>query len=105
MRVLISLLAIAALVAFFSTVGASGRKGSIHLASGTTDSTVVFVTSVTNLSVAPATANIVVLHNPHYANQDSFLIKAGDVMTWGGLGIYGFTIDRTSATVVDVYWW
>lgn len=86
-------------------VAAAPRKGSVHATSGTADFERTFVGSVGNLSVAPSAADIVVLHYPHYSNQDSFTVKSGDVMTWEGVDIYGFKVIRTNATAVDVYWW
>jgi len=81
------------------------RKGYMNMPAGTSDNDRSFRGSVANLTVSPLTADVLVLHYPHYADQDSFTVKAGDVMNWDGLDIYGFKIIRTVSTAVDVYWW
>ena len=98
---ILAVLALSVGVAF----AAAPRKGSVHATSSTDAINRTFVGSVGNLSVAPATQDVIVLHKPHYANQDTFTVRSGDVMNWTGLDIYGFTILRANATVVDVYWW
>ena len=86
-------------------VALAPTKGSYHATSGTTTIVRTFRGPVSNLAVAPVTADVVVIHDPHYVNADSFTVRAGDVMNWDGLGIYGFTVIRASATAVDAYWW
>ena len=84
---------------------AAPRKGSVHATSSTSDFERNFTGSVARLTVAPASNDVQVLHYPHYANQDTFVVHAGDVMNWDGLDIYGFKVIRTLATEVDVFWY
>jgi len=101
------LVALAVLTAAVIAYASAPTKGSIHAASGTSNFERNFVDRVSNLSVAPATADVKVIHYPHFANQDTFTVRSGDVMTWVDLNpeIWGFKVIRSSATVVDVYWW
>lgn len=98
---ILGVLALSVGVAF----AAAPRKGSVHAAAGTTDIIRNFTGSVANLTVAPTAADVVVIHEPHYASQDSFTVRAGEVMNWNDLDIYGFKVIRASSTAVDIYWW
>ena len=86
-------------------LAAAPRKGSVHAAAATTLINRDFAGSVGNLTVAPASADVVVIHKPHYVNQDSFTVRAGDVMNWTNIRITGFQVLRATSTSVDVYWW
>ena len=86
-------------------LAAAPPKGSVHASSDTEVINRDFWDPVANLTVAPATGDVIVLHKPHLANQDSFTVRAGDVMNWTDLRITGFRVLRASATAVDVYWW
>lgn len=98
---ILAVLALSVGVAF----AAVPRKGSVHATAGTSDIIRNFTGSASHLTVAPASADVVVLHVPSYGEQDSFTVRAGDVMNWSDIDIYGFKIIRATATVVDVYWW
>lgn len=86
-------------------LAAAPRKGSVHAEAATTLINRDFLGSVGNLTVAPASADVVVIHKPHYVDQDSFTVRAGEIMNWNDLDIYGFEIIRATSTAVDVYWW
>ena len=83
-------------------------RGSIHATSDTSDITRNFSIEVTSLTVAPVTQNVIVFLSPGSAQDESLTVNAGDVMTWGAGGsnvpIYGFTVERATATAVDIYW-
>ena len=100
-RTIVAILGVAVVLA---ALGLAPRKGSLHATSGTSTITRNFRGSVSELIIAPDTQDVQVLHSPHYASQDTFAVRAGDVMNWEGLDIYGFTILRPSATAVDAYW-
>lgn len=84
---------------------AVGNKGSAHVESGTSDFERNFVGRASHLTIYPHSADVEVIHKPHYANADTFIVRSGSTMNWDDLGIYGFKVIRTTATAVDVYWW
>jgi len=93
-------------LAFAGAVWAAAPvRGSVHAASGTSTVTRNFNNRVANLTVAPATQDVVVILRPSETQDDSLTVRAGDVMNWDNLMIYGFDVIRATATVVDVYWW
>lgn len=80
--------------------------GGLIIASDTADTTIEFVTYVSNFSVTPVTQDITVdLLLGRGGFVSDIPVQAGDILTMDGLEILSITIDRTNATEVDLYWW
>jgi hypothetical protein len=97
-------LLVLALLAAVAMAAVSG-KGSAHVASGTSDFERNFRAPASNLTVYPSSADVQVLHFPHRADADTFVVRAGTSFTWDNTTIYGFKVIRTGATAVDAWWW
>ena len=102
-RLLLALLLISS--AALLLMATAPRKGSLHASQATSDVERTFTGSVSNLLVKTDLADVVVIHRPHYANQDTFKVNGGDDFLWEGVSIYGFQIIRIDSTAVDVFWW
>lgn len=86
-------------------IAAAPRKGAVYVAAGTTDFERDFSAPAANLRVYAVSADVQVLIKPHYANQDTFIVRGGKVKDWAWFDVYGFKVIRTTSTAVDVEWW
>lgn len=100
---LLGALAWIAMTATYS--GSSSYVSYTYLASGTADSTVVITGKPAgNISIFNSGSNIMsVSWNNNGAGAGS--VPPGSSMTWNGVEIYQYTLDRTNATEVYAWTW
>lgn len=96
----------ALMAASLVVLAAAPPVGMIDASSGTTTLDRTFSGfTVNHLTVAPETADVLVFIDPQHAQDETLTVKAGDVMNWYDIQVSGFTVERPTATAVQIYWW
>ena len=104
-RFILTLALLGLLFGLTSPSEASGVRGYLELAAGTTDSTIVFVSPVHSFTIIPTSAEIAVDFEDGYGGKISSIdVEATETLAPTGLEIWNITIDRTGSTAVR-FWW